>query len=143
MHIPQSLYEGMSLGKHEEHGLITYMRTDSLRISTEAQESAKETILTKFGDKFYPAKPRVYKSKGSSQDAHEAIRPTDPSKTPDSLKEVLSAEQYRSSESRDFIDRLFDSSVTRLVANLYDSRAIDRSDLDELRSLLDRLEEVE
>lgn len=56
---------------------------------------------------------------------------------------LISAEQYRSSESRDFIDRLFDSSVTRLVANLYDSRAIDRSDLDELRSLLDRLEEVD
>ena len=95
MRVAQSLYEGMSLGKHEEHGLITYMRTDSLRISAEAQESAKETILEKFGDKFYPSKPRVYKSKGSSQDAHEAIRPTDPSKTPDSLKDVLSAEQYR------------------------------------------------
>ena len=95
MRIAQSLYEGMSLGKHEEHGLITYMRTDSLRISAEAQESARETILAKYGDKFYPSKPRVYKSKGSSQDAHEAIRPTDPSKTPESLKDVLSAEQYR------------------------------------------------
>ncbi len=95
MRIAQSLYEGISLGKHEEHGLITYMRTDSLRVSAEAQESAREVILNKFGDKFYPAKPRVYKSKGSSQDAHEAIRPTDPSKTPDSLKDVLSTEQYR------------------------------------------------
>ncbi len=95
MRIAQSLYEGMSLGKHEEHGLITYMRTDSLRISQEAQSAAKDLILNKYGDKFYPAKPRVYKSKGSSQDAHEAIRPTDPSKTPDSLKEVLSTEQYR------------------------------------------------
>ncbi|MBR5295636.1 MAG: type I DNA topoisomerase [Clostridia bacterium] len=95
MRIAQSLYEGMSLGKHEEHGLITYMRTDSLRISQEAQTAAKDLILQKYGDKFYPAKPRVYKSKGSSQDAHEAIRPTDPSKTPDSLKEILSAEQYR------------------------------------------------
>ncbi len=95
MRIAQSLYEGMSLGKYEEHGLITYMRTDSLRISTEAQLGAKKMILDQFGDKFYPAKPRVYKSKGSSQDAHEAIRPTDPAKTPESLKEVLSAEQYR------------------------------------------------
>ena len=95
MRIAQSLYEGMSLGKHEEHGLITYMRTDSLRVSTEAQSAAKEMILEKYGAKFYPAKPRVYKSKGSSQDAHEAIRPTDPSKTPESLTEVLSPEQFR------------------------------------------------
>lgn len=95
MRIAQSLYEGISLGKHEEHGLITYMRTDSLRISTEAQALAKEMILSKYGEKFYPAKPRVYKSKGSSQDAHEAIRPTDPSKTPESLKEILSPEQFR------------------------------------------------
>jgi len=95
MHIAQSLYEGMSFGKHEGHGLITYMRTDSLRISTEAQNAAREMILEKYGEKFYPAKPRVYKTKGASQDAHEAIRPTDPAKTPESLKEVLSSDQYR------------------------------------------------
>lgn len=95
MRIAQSLYEGISLGKHEEHGLITYMRTDSLRVSAEAQAAAKEMILAKYGEKFYPTKPRVYKSKGASQDAHEAIRPTDPSKTPDMLKDILSTEQYR------------------------------------------------
>ncbi|MBR2615230.1 MAG: type I DNA topoisomerase [Clostridia bacterium] len=95
MRIAQSLYEGINLGKHEEHGLITYMRTDSLRVSAEAQAAAKEMILKKFGDKFYPSKPRVYRAKGTSQDAHEAIRPTDPFKTPESLKEVLTSEQYR------------------------------------------------
>jgi len=95
MRVAQSLYEGISLGKHEEHGLITYMRTDSLRISSEAQAAAKELICSKFGEKFYPAKPRVYKAKGTSQDAHEAIRPTDPAKTPEMLKENLSSEQYR------------------------------------------------
>ncbi len=95
MRIAQSLYEGMNLGKHEEHGLITYMRTDSLRVSAEAQSAAREMILNKFGEKFYPAKPRTYQSKGTSQDAHEAIRPTDPAKTPESLKEVLSSEQFR------------------------------------------------
>ncbi len=95
MSIAQGLYEGISLGKHEGHGLITYMRTDSLRISEEAQSMAKSVIVDKYGDKFYPAKPRVYKSKGSSQDAHEAIRPTDPAKTPESLKDALSSEQYR------------------------------------------------
>ncbi|MBR2634390.1 MAG: type I DNA topoisomerase [Clostridia bacterium] len=95
MRIAQSLYEGLNLGKHEEHGLITYMRTDSLRISDEAREAAKQVILAQYGEKFYPEKPRVYKSKGASQDAHEAIRPTSPAKTPESLKEVLSSEQYR------------------------------------------------
>lgn len=95
MRVAQSLYEGLSVGKHEEHGLITYMRTDSLRVSAEAQSAAKSVILSRYGEDFYPAKPRVYKSKGSSQDAHEAIRPTDPTRTPESLKEVLSAEQYR------------------------------------------------
>ncbi len=95
MHIAQALYEGISLGKHEGHGLITYMRTDSLRISTEAQAMAKDLILSKYGEKFYPSKARVYKSKGASQDAHEAIRPTDPFKTPESLKDILTSEQYR------------------------------------------------
>ncbi len=71
------------------------MRTDSLRISAEAQAMAKEMILNRYGEKYYPAKPRVYKSRGASQDAHEAIRPTDPSKTPEQLKDILSSEQYR------------------------------------------------
>jgi len=95
MSVAQSLYEGLSLGKNEGHGLITYMRTDSLRISQEAQNMAKETILSKFGAQYCPAEPRVYRSKNASQDAHEAIRPTDPGKLPESLKGVLSSEQYR------------------------------------------------
>ncbi len=85
----------MHLGKREEHGLITYMRTDSLRVSAEAQESAKRVILDKYGESFYPSKPRVYRSGTSSQDAHEAIRPTDPARTPESVKDLLPAEQYR------------------------------------------------
>ena len=95
MSIAQTLYEGLSLGKREEHGLITYMRTDSLRISAEAQSAARAMIRERYGDKFCPAKPRVYKSRTSSQDAHEAIRPTDPYKTPESLKDVLTSEQFR------------------------------------------------
>ncbi|MBR7165067.1 MAG: topoisomerase DNA-binding C4 zinc finger domain-containing protein, partial [Clostridia bacterium] len=71
------------------------MRTDSLRISAEAQAMAKDMILEKYGEKYYPSKPRVYRSKGSSQDAHEAIRPTDPSITPESVKDILSPEQFR------------------------------------------------
>ena len=95
MRVAQSLYEGVHLGHREEHGLITYMRTDSLRISEEARGMAKEVILSRFGENFYPAKPHFYKAKGQSQDAHEAIRPTDPARTPESVKDVLSSEQYR------------------------------------------------
>ncbi len=95
MRIAQSLYEGVHLGKREEHGLITYMRTDSLRVSAEAQESARQVILDRYGANFYPAKARVYQSNSSSQDAHEAIRPTDPARTPESVKDSLTSEQYR------------------------------------------------
>ena len=95
MRVAQSLYEGVNLGRHEEHGLITYMRTDSLRISAEAATAAKDFILNRFGGDFYPAKPRVWRTKGTSQDAHEAIRPTDPAKTPESLKDILPPEQFR------------------------------------------------
>ena len=95
MRVAQSLYEGIVLGRHEEHGLITYMRTDSLRISDEARSAAKDLILSRYGKQFYPEKPRIYRTGNSAQDAHEAIRPTDPAKTPDQVKDALSAEQYR------------------------------------------------
>lgn len=95
MRVAQSLYEGVNLGKKGEHGLITYMRTDSLRISAQAQEAARDFIKKRYGDDYCPEKPWVYKSKGSAQDAHEAIRPTDVTRTPESLKESLSADQFK------------------------------------------------
>lgn len=95
MRVAQSLYEGVTLGKKGDHGLITYMRTDSLRVSEQAQDAARSFISEKYGNQFVPDKPWVYKTKGSSQDAHEAIRPTDVTRTPDSVKDNLSSDQYR------------------------------------------------
>ncbi len=93
MRIAQQLYEGMELGDEELTGLITYMRTDSVRISVEARDAAKKFIQAQFG-KNYVGKG-FYKSKKSAQDAHEAIRPTVPSRTPQQTKDYLSREQQR------------------------------------------------
>ena len=97
MQIAQKLYEGIDIGQEGAVGLITYMRTDSVRISDDARDAAKEYIVNNFGAKYYPQTPNVY-SKGSSkqvQDAHEAIRPTYINKTPESVKKFLTNEQYR------------------------------------------------
>lgn len=95
MHIAQGLYEGVELGKEGSVGLITYMRTDSVRMSKDAQESARKYILEKFGKKYYPDTPNFYKSKKSAQDAHEAIRPALPLREPNSIKNFLTPEQYK------------------------------------------------
>lgn len=95
MQIAQKLYEGIELDSGAV-GLITYMRTDSTRISDDAQQMAKDFILKNFGEKYYPEKPNVYaKGKQNVQDAHEAIRPSYPDKTPESIKQYLSEEQYK------------------------------------------------
>lgn len=95
MQVAQKLYEGIDLGDGPI-GLITYMRTDSTRISEEATIAAKEYILDKFGEKYYPTEPNIYAKKGKNvQDAHEAIRPTYIDKTPDSIKQYLNSEQYK------------------------------------------------
>ena len=97
MKIAQELYEGINLGAENggAQGLITYMRTDSLRISNDAQLSAKSYILNKFGDDFYPSSARVYKSKNNAQDAHEAIRPSEVSLEPNKIKKYLTLDQYK------------------------------------------------
>lgn len=96
MQIAQKLYEGIQLGSTGPVGLITYMRTDSTRISDEARDAAKEFIIKNYGKNYYPETPRVYQKKGkNTQDAHEAIRPTYVDKTPESLKSYLTGEQYR------------------------------------------------
>lgn len=97
MQIAQKLYEGIELGSDGAVGLITYMRTDSVRISEDAQVAAKEFIVENYGDKYYPEKPNDYVKAGKKnvQDAHEAIRPSYPSRTPQSLKSYLTSEQYR------------------------------------------------
>lgn len=96
MQIAQKLYEGMDLGSEGPVGLITYMRTDSTRVAEEAQTAAREYIAEKYGKDFVPETPREYLKKGKNvQDAHEAIRPTAVERTPDSVKSVLTEEQYK------------------------------------------------
>ncbi len=91
MKVAQELYEGVELEDAGATGLITYMRTDSLRISDEAAQQAEDYIVGKYGKDYLPSTRRVFKSKKNAQDAHEAIRPSDPALTPDSIKKSLSA----------------------------------------------------
>lgn len=96
MKAAQELYEGLDIKDMGPTGLITYMRTDSLRISDEARAAAYDFIKEKYGDAYIPEKPRIYKTKGSAQDAHEAIRPTNPAITPELVKASgVTNDQYK------------------------------------------------
>ncbi|MCR8656240.1 type I DNA topoisomerase [Paenibacillus endoradicis] len=96
MSVAQQLYEGVELGKEGTVGLITYMRTDSTRISPIAQEEAREYVTNKYGATYIPDEPRQYLKKNSnSQDAHEAIRPTSIIRDPETMKPFLSRDQFR------------------------------------------------
>lgn len=95
MKVAQELYEGVDIEEMGATGLITYMRTDSLRISDVAKEEAAQYILNRFGEKFLPAKPRVFKTKSNAQDGHEAIRPSMPSLSPEDVKASLTSDQFK------------------------------------------------
>ena len=96
MQIAQKLYEGIDIGTDGPVGLITYMRTDSVRISDDAQAAAKEFVTQNYGENYYPKTPNIYAKGGKNvQDAHEAIRPSYIDRTPDSIKQYLTSEQYR------------------------------------------------
>src|ERR1035437_6621639 len=95
MGVAQRLYEGVDLGPEGTTGLITYMRTDSPRVSPDAIDGAREWIGKQVGRQYLPATPNVYKSKKDSQDAREALRPTDASRTPESIGRYLSDEQLK------------------------------------------------
>jgi len=95
MKAAQELYEGVDVAGVGAVGLITYMRTDSLRISDEAKASAAQYISTVYGKDYLPDSPRTYKSKSNAQDAHEAIRPSTPDLTPMRVKESLTSDQYK------------------------------------------------
>jgi DNA topoisomerase-1 len=95
MAIAQQLYEGVEIGKEGHVGLITYMRTDSVRIANEAAAAARKLIAEMYGDDYVPEKTRHFKTSKSAQDAHEAIRPTNPSLTPQAIKKYLNRDQYR------------------------------------------------
>lgn len=96
MRVAQELYEGISLGSGRgTTGLITYMRTDSTRVSDSALDSARKYITEKFGEDFVPEKPRIFKSRAGAQDAHEAIRPTHPEFVPEDIEKRLSPDQFK------------------------------------------------
>jgi len=95
MAVAQMLYEGVEIKGEGSVGLITYMRTDSTRVSEEAQQAARSLIVQKFGKEYLPEKPRVYKTKKDAQDAHEAIRPTYLDMDPESIKDSLTLDQYK------------------------------------------------
>ena len=95
MMLAQQLYEGLDIGDHGHVGLITYMRTDSVRINDDMIQQARDFIKTTYGADYIPAKPHIYKAKSSSQDAHEAIRPTSLELTPSAVSSYLSRDQLR------------------------------------------------
>ncbi len=94
MQVVQQLYEGVELAGEGTQGLVTYIRTDSVRVSDEAMAALRAYIPEKYGQEFLPDTPNEYKGRKNAQDAHEAIRPTDVSRTPESIRSSLSREQY-------------------------------------------------
>ena len=95
MTLAQQLYEGIEIGTEGATGLITYMRTDSPRISAEATEAARQVIADRFGAEYLPQTPNVYKTQKAAQEAHEAIRPTSAARDPESIRQYLEADQYQ------------------------------------------------
>lgn len=122
MKTAQELYEGIDLGKARggTQGLITYMRTDSLRISKEAMENVRAYIKSSFGDEYLPSKERYFKTKAGAQDAHEAIRPASLSAVPDEIKDRLTSDQYK------LYKLIFERFVaSQMEAAVYDTVAVD------------------
>src|SRR5690606_32264114 len=97
MRTAQQLYEGVDIGSEGAVGLITYMRTDSTRVSAEAAAAGRDWARDSFGERYVPAAPRLWtgKQQKGAQEAHEAIRPTDPTRTPESVKDDLDRDQFR------------------------------------------------
>ena len=120
MKTAQELYEGINLGTSGTQGIITYMRTDSLRISDSAAESAKEYITEKYGAEFYPKTRRVYKSRVGAQDAHEAVRPASMKYDPESIRKFLTNDQFK----------LYKLIWERFVASQMESAALDTVSID-------------
>ncbi len=120
MRIAQELYEGIDVPGMGAVGLITYMRTDSLRVSAEAKQAAVSYIEQTFGKEYLPTAAKAYKAKAGAQDAHEAIRPTMPEMAPEKLKESLTPEQYK------LYKLVWDRFIaSQMAAALYDTVSID------------------
>ena len=120
MQIAQQLYEGVDLAGEGSQGLVTYIRTDSTRISDEAVEAVRALISENYGPDYLPEKPNVFKTRKSAQDAHEAIRPTVVERRPERIKASLSRDQYRLYKL--IYDRFVSSQMTPA---LYDTLAVD------------------
>ena len=128
MSVAQGLYEGVKIPEKGTVGLITYMRTDSTRISEEARKAAKEYIESKYGANYY--ENRYYKTKGDAQDAHEAIRPTYIELSPEKVKSSLSNDQYKLYKlvynrfiASQMAAAVFDTLAVKINANNYNFRA--------------------
>ena len=130
MQLAQQLYEGIELGKAGVHGLITYMRTDSTRISPEAENAVRGFIKEQYGEEYLPKKPRVYHGKGKIQDAHEAIRPTDVTRRPADIRQYLTPQQYKLYKliwerfvASQMASAVIDTTTAELAAGQYTFRA--------------------
>ncbi|MCB1059779.1 MAG: type I DNA topoisomerase [Calditrichaeota bacterium] len=130
MSAAQQLYEGIELGKDGSVGLITYMRTDSVRVSPDALDNVRVFIGERYGEEYLPAKARLFKTKNSAQDAHEAIRPTDVTRDPASVKKYLKADQFKLYELiwKRFVasqteDAKFEVTTATLTVGKYEFRA--------------------
>ncbi len=129
MSLAQELYEGMDIGG-EHSGLITYMRTDSVRIAPEAQQAAREFLEAAFGPGMLPPTPRRFRSSSGSQDAHEAIRPTDPARTPEMLKGRIPDQHlrlygliWRRFTASQASDAIVDRTAVTFTGGVYEFRA--------------------
>jgi DNA topoisomerase-1 len=130
MALAQRLYEGVEMGQEGPVALITYMRTDSVRVSNDAIEEVRNVIGSNFGATYLPEKPNFYKSKKDAQDAHEAIRPTDPSKTPAEVKAYLSEDLFKLYQliwqrfvASQMVPAIFDQTTIDIAAGDYNFRA--------------------
>ena len=124
MMLAQQLYEGLDMGDQGHVGLITYMRTDSVRINDDMVQAARDFITANYGAEYVPEKPRVYKTKQSSQDAHEAIRPTSLELTPYKVSDFLSRDQLRLYTFR-FWNRFLASQMESAKRNTWPSSSKD------------------
>lgn len=120
MMVAQNLYEGLEIGAEGSVGLITYMRTDSTRIADEAIEDVRDFIISSYGKEYLPGKARIFKTKKSAQDAHEAIRPTSMKKSPAAIKKYLGKEQFQ----------LYQLIWNRFVASQMESARLEQTSID-------------
>ncbi|MCU1312665.1 MAG: topA [Acidobacteriaceae bacterium] len=143
MGVAQRLYEGIELGEQGTVGLITYMRTDSTRVSPDAIADVRAYISGELGSNYLPESPNTFKSKKDAQDAHEAIRPTDVSQTPESVKRYLSDEQFRLYQliwrrfvASQMLPAVFDQTIVDIAAQPQDSANARRYDFRVTGSIL-------